>query len=811
MKLLFFSVCFISGIVAGSFFTPPGWIVLSGLLPFLLLRFSGVKKYAVTAGLGLVLISAGIVHSPFPVPDFLPRDLAFYNGTEGVEVRGIIGREVELRDRTQHLTVNTTEVRLDGRRLQAAGEVLVFVPRYPEFSYGDEVLLGGKLETPPVFVHEITGEVEFDYAGYLASQDIFSVMTYPDISVLNRNQANPVIGGLYRLKQELSLSLGRALPEPQASLSQGVLLGMRQGISEEIKQAFSRTGTFHLLAISGLHLGIIAALSMSLGLALFGRRHYYYIWFSLAAIWGYAVISGANPPVIRAGIMASTFLLAELSGRQKYTLPALGLAAAVMVAVDPAVLFTASFQMSFAAMAGITLVFPRLSNWGAGWGENRIKMPRLIKKLARLVWGSLALSLAATLFVAPLVVHYFSIFSFAGPAATLAVIPSLPVIITASALTAVLGLFWVWPSMITGWVACQFSNYMLGVVGLVSEMPLAYAENVNLPAGGVFAYYFLLCVLISVMARRQAITRWLKTRIEYDSRLWQSGRCGIRCLAATAVGLALFSIALLPASCRDGGCLEVSFLDVGQGDAALISQGSTQVLIDGGPSPRALMQALGRSMPFFDRTIELVVLTHPHSDHLNGLVELFKRYDIKQVLYPEQLKPAPGYESAAFREWLELVDEKQIPLHAARAGQYFDLGPARFTVLSPGPELYPVPAGDVDNNCIVLELEAGRFNFLFTGDLMRQGELELVLDRMLGQTTVLKVGHHGSDTSSSSEFLSVIRPGAAVISVGENEYGHPHDTVIQRLSVYADEILLTRQTGGITFFTDGKSLRLKNR
>ncbi|MBN1369920.1 MAG: DNA internalization-related competence protein ComEC/Rec2 [Dehalococcoidaceae bacterium] len=810
MKLVFFSACFISGIIAGSFVRMPSWVIFAGLLPLLMLFFPGIKKYAVPASLGLALILAGVVYSPSEAPENRPWNLSFYNGSVGVELRGIIDREVELRDRTQHLRVSALEIRVDGFWQKTDGEVLVFVPRYPEYSYGDEVLLEGKLEAPPVFMHQITGEVEFDYAGYLASQDIFSVMSYPRISVLSHNNASPALGALYRLKQALSLSLGRALPEPQASLSQGMLLGMRQGIPEEIQQDFSRTGTYHLLAISGLHLGIIAAFSMNLGVALFGRRRFFYIWFSLAVIWVYALISGANPPVIRAGIMASTFLLAELAGRQRYSLPALGLAAAVMTAADPRVLFTASFQMSFAAMAGIAMVYPRLKTWGAGRVEGFIKLPDKIKTPAALLYESLALSLAATLFVAPLVAYYFSIISFIGPATTLAALPSLPLIIAASAITAVLGLFWSLPAMITGWFTSLFSAYMLGVVGLASNMPLAYIDNASLPGGAVAGYYLVVVTAILALSRRRVITGWLKSRIEQDRRLWQSGRVHARCLAGISVVLVVVSIILVPACSPDDDRFKVSFLDIGQGDAVLVSRGSTQILVDGGPSPRKLMQELGRRMPFFDRTIELVVLTHPHADHLNGLVELFKRYEVKQVLYPLELKPAPGYESAAFREWLELIDQKQIPLRAARAGQQFDLGPGRFTVLNPRAVTTLLPVEDVDNNCVVLEIEVGKFAFLLTGDLMWQGELELVLDRMLGKVTVLKAGHHGSDTSSSRELLSVIRPETAVISVGENDYGHPNEAAIGRLSAHVDEILLTGNTGGVTFVTDGNSLWLES-
>jgi competence protein ComEC len=254
--------------------------------------------------------------------------------------------------------------------------------------------------------------------------------------------------------------------------------------------------------------------------------------------------------------------------------------------------------------------------------------------------------------------------------------------------------------------------------------------------------------------------------------------------------------------------LHVSFLDVGQGDAILIQKGSQQVLVDGGPSPQAVCLGLGEKMPFWDRTIELMVLSHPSADHVTGLVEVLSRYRVEQVLYPEM-----DFESAIYDEWLRLVGEKGVKVTPARAGQRISLG-GGVTIEVLGPPDPPLTGtdSDVDNNAAVLRLNLGEVSFLLTADIMREAELELGYNRANLRSTVLKVGHHGSNTSTTAGFLALVRPELAVISVGaDNEYGHPTGEVLERLrdTVGEDDIYRTDQDGTVEFITDGERLWLE--
>jgi competence protein ComEC len=255
--------------------------------------------------------------------------------------------------------------------------------------------------------------------------------------------------------------------------------------------------------------------------------------------------------------------------------------------------------------------------------------------------------------------------------------------------------------------------------------------------------------------------------------------------------------------------LHVFFLDVGQGDAILIRTPSHHhILIDGGPSPEAITTELGSRLPFWSRTIDLVVLTHPHNDHIAGLVEVLRRYEVKQVL-----EGGMECDSPAYSEWLKLIEDKGIKRTIARAGQRIELGAGIWLdILHPPPDLLQGTDSDIDNNGIVLRLVYGEISFLLTADIYQEGEQCLLGQGVELESTVLKVAHHGADTSSSPSFLDAVSPQLAVISVGEdNLYGLPDQEVRDRLEqrLGQDRVYLTSERGTIELISDGHKLWLK--
>lgn len=254
--------------------------------------------------------------------------------------------------------------------------------------------------------------------------------------------------------------------------------------------------------------------------------------------------------------------------------------------------------------------------------------------------------------------------------------------------------------------------------------------------------------------------------------------------------------------------LRVSFLDVGQGDAILIQQGSRQILVDGGPDPQRLVLALDRRLPFWDRSLDGVVLTQPQADHMAGLIDVLRRYKVGWVMESGVPSTTEGY-----KEWRRLVAEKHIPPFEARAGQKIPLGSlASIEVLHPQQDFLKDTGEDVNNNSIVLRLEAGEVSFLLTADIQLEAEQELLFSSARLRSTVLKVAHHGSVTSTSAAFLAVVQPQVTVISLAaDNSFGHPAPQVMDRLTqmLGQNRILLTSERGDIDLITDGNRLWVK--
>lgn len=254
---------------------------------------------------------------------------------------------------------------------------------------------------------------------------------------------------------------------------------------------------------------------------------------------------------------------------------------------------------------------------------------------------------------------------------------------------------------------------------------------------------------------------------------------------------------------EDGRELEVYFLDVGQGDAIFIqAPGGNQVLIDGGPN-KAVLGELARVMPFYDRSIDMVIESHPDSDHIGGLPEVLNRYDVGMVM-----ESGVNSDSAVYLETEKIINKKNIKKVLARRGIRINLDDGAFLdILFPDRD----PSGwDTNDASIIAKLQYGGKSFLFTGDSPQKVEKYLVsLGGKNLDSDVLKVGHHGSKTSSSEEFLGYISPEYVVISVGkDNRYGHPHQEILDRLAKFGVKILRTDESGTIKIKTNGENLQI---
>ena len=668
----------------------------------------------------------------------------------------------------------------------------------PYFRYGDRLLVEGTVSEPP----ELDG---FDYAAYLARQGIAEVLDARNVTLIEGGQGSAFYRSLYEFRRRLAASIAAVVPEPQAALGQATLLGLRRNIPSELTEAFRRTGTAHLLAISGLHVGILLGISLAASAALLGRKHHLHLIAPLLIIWLYSLLAGMSPSATRACIMGSVYLASQAFGRQRGSLAPIGCAAALMVAVSPSVIYSVSFQLSFAAIAGIAAFSDVFGESLRSFVERRAGWRSGLRSPLAAVVDMLGVSLAATVATLPLIAFHFERASTLGIPASVLTLPALPFLIGGSAGTAFTGLVSTTLATPIGWIAWGAGAYLSGVVTLLAGLPGASFEIGDVPAWAVVVYYGGLVLAYGGRVMFPGVVRGLTSTNRIGRMRFQVSGVAMWLLVPAAFAA---SLAWSQALTRDDR-LHVVFFDVGQGDAIFVeTPRGRQIVIDGGAGVLALTRLLGERMRFYDRHIDIVAATHPHDDHIGGLAQVLERYNVGAVL-----ERRIEYDSAAYEAWARAVDAEEANgarVIEARAGQLIALDDdVRIEVLGPPRELLRGTDSDVDNASLALRLVYGDVSLLLAGDVFSEGERTLLKSGAALDSDVLKVPHHGSDSSSTAEFLDAVSPAAAVISVGaDNRFGHPSADVVRRLRGFVGEgrLYMTSERGTVEFVTDGEAL-----
>ena len=689
--------------------------------------------------------------------------------------------------------------------------ISVQLPRYPIVGPGDAIVMTGRIEAPS----------DDEYGAWLRRSGQAGTLRAGSMDLAAPATGPAAIIGSVRRASDAALAA--ALPEPQAGLASGILVGLRERVDRDLAAAFTTAGVSHVVAISGWNIAIVAA---AVGTALRRSRRRRRSVVTAAAIVAYTVFAGASPSVVRAAAMAGIVLAARESGRAGRASAALGLAVGLLLLVDPSLVTDAGFQLSVLATAGLLV-------WGA-------TASRLIERTGRgrlpgWLVETLALSLAAQLATLPVILATFGRLSLVAPFANLLVAPIVPPAMAAGAVAlgagalanagapSILATFLGLP----GWAALAA---MIAVVHAAAAAPLA---TVTLPGpvgplAGVAAGAVAAALVPGIGGRvRSSVGPWLRSGIgrggtarHAAARILSrpgSGTPGPRAASGTrrrpsrwrrvvAIGLAgAVTAVVLAAAHRPDGQVRFTVLDVGQGDAILVEgDRGGRMLVDGGPDPDRLLVALDERLPPWDRRIDLVVLTHPHEDHVGGLPLLLERYRVGRLLEPGMRGPGPGYDA-----WTAWLRDHQTVTGRLATGDRLTLDSIAFRVLWPDPGRVPSTPTDsgrsINDVSIVLLGTVGTGRFLLTGDIEDDVD-PILIARGLPHVDVLKAAHHGSATSSTDAFLEAVRPEVAIVSVGaRNPYGHPAPSTIERLESAGARTLRTDLDGSVTAAFDGRA------
>lgn len=571
--------------------------------------------------------------------------------------------------------------------------------------------------------------------------------------------------------QALARNVEAAFPEDVAPFLAAMTAGERGGVSDGVYTALKRSGIAHLMAVSGMHVCFLVSL-LTLFTGADPRRR---AAVCLPVVVLFALAVGGSPSALRACVIWAFALLAPVLGREKDTWSALAAALCFLLLLNPLSAANVGLQLSFAAVAGITLVTPRLAAAlgrlrPRALGEDAPRWRRLLRRgtggLLGVLWDVLSSTLGALVFTIPLSAYYFRTLSLAAPLTNVLV---LPVAAAAFVLALVTGLVAFVSPALAGAMGALFAwpaRYILGAAQTIGGLPYSAVTLT-----GAFYPGFLLCayalLLLAVLWRGQR-RRW-----------WVFVSCGGVMLAAAILFTRL--------SFRVGD-LTVAVLDVGQGQSVVLRSGGETALMDCGgtvadPGDVAADYLLDRG----ETTLDKLILTHYHDDHTNGLATLFDRLDIREVILPRM------EEDLDCQSWiLALAAEEKAAVTWIDADQTATLGGARLEIFS------PLGSGDANEAGLSVLASAGDFHALITGDMGTTVEGRLVKYHHLPRCQVLVAGHHGSAGSNGQVLLDAIRPRTALISVGVNTYGHPAQETLDRLRAAGAEIYRTDLSGTLT-------------
>jgi competence protein ComEC len=784
------------------------------LATFLVTRNTHLRLFSVALMVWLVGVLVQICRQPNPVPRLDADD------SETVVLSGCVvdppvfspDRErflLQLAPKAQALVVVSLK---EGERLA--------------LDYGQEAEVVAKVRQPRSF--ENPGE--FDYPHYLAQQQVFwtaSVHGASEIHPLPGRCGSRAVALLYAIRTAALARLEQLYPgDPRTAASlQAILLGQTVGVDRQWTNDFRLTGTYHALVISGQHVTVLA-LSLLFLLRLLHLGRIPSLSVAAVACWFYAFLSGMGSPVVRAAGGFTLFLVASFCFRRVRILNSLAIVGFVYLFFSPDLLLDPSFQLSFLSAAAIAVfampLMKRISvpiraavkRFQKPRYDLNIKDPiaaqwrvelRLTAETIRLwtnwprkfvlgfvEWGTLlwlfifeaVLVSACVQFALALpMIMYFHRLSLTGLTANVVVVPLLSGVIPAG-----------FAAILTGWHWLAW----------LTKLMLSWAEAVaawhaHLEPG--WRITDIPVVLSVSFAASLLLLAWV---IRRKSRLVGP---------AWVCSLALFGAVYAqpwPALLRPGW-LEVSGLDVSQGDSLLVvfPRGTT-MLVDAGGFPGLERMAhkpqidIGEDVvsPYLwwrrIRRLDYVVLTHGHSDHMAGLAAVLDNF------HPKELWTGAEPDTLAWQTVTRHAAQDGVrTLQLRRQAKPMLIDGAEVRVLAPSADYQPGPDPQ-NNDSLVLEIRYGQRSVLMTGDAERDVEGELLADGLVEPVTLLKVGHHGSKTSSTEEFLSALHPEFALISAGyKNQFHHPHPSVIARLKEHNVTILRTDEHGLITFRTDG--------
>ncbi|MEG6614854.1 DNA internalization-related competence protein ComEC/Rec2 [Peptococcaceae bacterium 1198_IL3148] len=773
--LLQLCIVFTIGVLIGSFFTVPLAPMLALMAVVLVVTACCFFKAADLTRWLLVLLCLllGVFH--INMWDHWHQTNLVKYGDQMVTITGAVVREPDVRPDRVIYQVEVSQLQVQEQRKSAQGllRLTVYQPQQI-FRYGDIIESQGQLQTPS----SPGNPGQFDYQQYLTRhgiQVIMSVWQQENVKRLGQVDTG-IMGWALVAKEHLLKVLAKTLPAEQAALVQGILFGNQGMIDEDICADFQTTSLYHILSVSGFHialvLGAIVFLLHILKVPLKLQAP-----LSTMAVIFYAAITGFVPTVVRAVVMGLMVVWARHFGRERDWPTAMALAVVIILFDAPRAMWEAGFQLSFVVTWGILYLTPTVE--------------KMLSRWPRMLVVAVSVPVVAEITAIPLVAYHFNMMSLVGVVTNILTAPIITGVMLFSSISVLVGLLFAPLAAIINVTTGVLLDLLLWLVHGMAGLPHAALYLPSPPWWGVVLFYLLLACLPYFSLSKINIPQYL---------------------LGAGVIVSLVVIVLLARI--DNHYLTVHFIDVGQGDAALIqTPGNKNMLIDTGGWTGEFVDGSGAGdmvvLPYLKRlginNLDVLMLSHPHEDHCGGARTIIDNMPVGLVLTTPLANSADRQGEVveeAYSHLLEYMHQSGLAVLSAKAGQGLQLdNNLTVTILSPA-----AAQQNLNNGSLVVKISYQQASFLFTGDIEGDQQQILVNTNNNLKADVLKVPHHGSG-NFAPEFLAAVNPKIAVISVGEkNRFGHPAPAVLEVLTDMGTKIYRTDVHGAVIINTDGQSI-----